>query len=202
MSIPPYPLQWPSTLPRTSKKASSQFRSKLSAAMNNVQDSLRRFATDSGQNVGDVVISSNVTLGVNNPQDTGVAVWFVWDDMQVCIAVDRYPKVEDNLQAIHHVIEARRTEVRHGGLHIARATFKGFQALPSPDGVNKRTDEYGGSVENRCRLLFEVVGALSEIAGEGRVSVRLSNLPCVPAQPHASLRRDGSQHRGAAVGYR
>ncbi|MAZ85806.1 MAG: molecular chaperone DnaJ [Rhizobiales bacterium] len=139
MSIPPYPLQWPSTLPRTSKKASSQFRSKLSAAMNNVQDSLRRFATDSGQNVGDVVISSNVTLGVNNPQDTGVAVWFVWDDMQVCIAVDRYPKVEDNLQAIHHVIEARRTEVRHGGLHIARATFKGFQALPSPDGVNKRT---------------------------------------------------------------
>lgn len=87
---------------------------------------------DCGQTVTDVVISSNVTLGEEKPEDTGVAVWFTWDGMQVCIAVDRYPKVQDNLQAIHHVVEARRTEVRHGGLHIARATFKGFQALPAP----------------------------------------------------------------------
>src|ERR1700726_4522339 len=28
------------------------------------------------------------------------------------------------------------------------------------DGSNKRTDEYGGSIENRARLLFEVVGAM------------------------------------------
>lgn len=135
MTIPPYPLHWPETMPRTQKKASSSFRSTLSSAMNNVRDSLRRFASDSGQSVGDVVISSNVTLGVDKPEDTGVAVWFTWDKMQVCIAVDRYPKVQDNLQAIHHVIEARRTEVRHGGLHIARATFKGFQALPSPSSM-------------------------------------------------------------------
>lgn len=132
MTIPPYPLHWPDTMPRTPKKASSQFRSTLSAAMNNVRDSLKRFAGDSGKTVTDVVISSNVTLGEDKPADTGVAVWFTWDGMQVCIAVDRYPKVQDNLQAIHHVIEARRTEVRHGGLHIARATFKGFQALPAP----------------------------------------------------------------------
>ena len=132
MSIPPYPLHWPDTMPRTEKKASSQFRSTLSAAMNNVRGSLQRFAGDSGKTVTDVVISSNVTLGEDKPEDTGVAVWFTWDGMQVCIAVDRYPKVQDNLQAIHHVIEARRTEVRHGGLHIARATFKGFQALPGP----------------------------------------------------------------------
>ncbi|SUE06751.1 N-ethylmaleimide reductase [Pantoea agglomerans] len=26
------------------------------------------------------------------------------------------------------------------------------------DGANQRTDEYGGSVENRARLLLEVVG--------------------------------------------
>merc|ERR1719456_651217 len=42
------------------------------------------------------------------------------------------------------------------------------------DGVNKRTDEYGGSVQNRCRLLFEVVQALCEAMGPGRVGVRLS----------------------------
>ena len=42
------------------------------------------------------------------------------------------------------------------------------------DGVNKRTDEYGGSVENRCRLLQEVVEAVVSIWSEGTVGVRLS----------------------------
>jgi hypothetical protein len=32
--------------------------------------------------------------------------------MGICIAVDRYLTVEGNLQAIHHIIEARRTYAR------------------------------------------------------------------------------------------
>ncbi|GAA5872894.1 hypothetical protein JCM8547_003258 [Rhodosporidiobolus lusitaniae] len=39
---------------------------------------------------------------------------------------------------------------------------------------NKRTDEYGGSVENRARFLLETVAAVSAAIGEDRVSVRLS----------------------------
>jgi hypothetical protein len=97
-----------------------------------VVHSVQLFATDTNKRVESLVISSNVTLGVERPSDPGVAVWFVWDGMQVCIAVDRYAKVEDNLQAIHHIVEARRTEMRHGGLHIVRATFRGFTALPAP----------------------------------------------------------------------
>jgi N-ethylmaleimide reductase len=42
------------------------------------------------------------------------------------------------------------------------------------DGVNRRTDEYGGSVENRCRLLQEVVEAVVSVWPEGTVGVRLS----------------------------
>jgi len=42
------------------------------------------------------------------------------------------------------------------------------------NGVNHRSDEYGGSVENRCRFLFEVVDALTDVVGRGRVAVRLS----------------------------
>ena len=87
---------------------------------------------DSG-GIKDVIISSNVTLGASRPADPGVAVWFTWAGEQRCIAVDRYPKAEDNLQAIHHIIEARRTELRHGGLNIVKQTFKGFTALPAPD---------------------------------------------------------------------
>lgn len=131
----PYPLAWPETMPRyKSARQPGQFKTSLTNAMKNVNDSLRRFAADSGKPLANVVISSNVTLGVNNPQDPGVSVWFTWDGMSVCIPVDRYSKVEANLQAIHHIIEARRTELRHGTLALVRATFQGFTALPSPTG--------------------------------------------------------------------
>ncbi|MDE2436470.1 MAG: hypothetical protein KGM49_09435 [Sphingomonadales bacterium] len=46
----------------------------------------------------------------------------------------RMHEVEHNLQAIYHILDARRTEMRHGGLHIVRQTFKGFVALPAPAG--------------------------------------------------------------------
>ncbi len=42
------------------------------------------------------------------------------------------------------------------------------------DTSNHRTDAYGGSVENRLRLLAEVVAAVSGVLGAGRVGVRLS----------------------------
>lgn len=42
------------------------------------------------------------------------------------------------------------------------------------DGSNQRTDKYGGSIENRARLLLEVVDAAISVFGSGRVGVRLS----------------------------
>ena len=42
------------------------------------------------------------------------------------------------------------------------------------DNANSRTDEYGGSIENRVRLLREVAERVISVAGAGRVSVRLS----------------------------
>src|ERR1700755_266715 len=41
-------------------------------------------------------------------------------------------------------------------------------------GTNHRTDAYGGPVENRTRLLFEVAEALIRIWGPDRIGVRLS----------------------------
>ena len=41
-------------------------------------------------------------------------------------------------------------------------------------GTNHRTDPYGGSVENRTRLLLEVIEAACEVWGADRVGVRLS----------------------------
>lgn len=42
------------------------------------------------------------------------------------------------------------------------------------DGTNKRTDRYGGSVENRARFALEVTEAVTEAVGSNRVGIRLS----------------------------
>lgn len=42
------------------------------------------------------------------------------------------------------------------------------------DSTNKRTDNYGGSIQNRARLLLEVVDAVIGVWGKDRVGVRLS----------------------------
>jgi N-ethylmaleimide reductase len=44
------------------------------------------------------------------------------------------------------------------------------------DGSNKRIGPYGGSVENRARLLLEVVEAVSSVWGSDRVGLRISPL--------------------------
>lgn len=130
--IPAYPLTWPDILPRAKSRERSRFTATLAAALDNVESSLKRFGQDSGRPVKDIVLSSNVTLGVKKPDDPGIAAWFTWDGDQLCIAVDRYLTPAENLQAIHHVIEARRTELRHGTLALVKATFRGFRALPAP----------------------------------------------------------------------
>ncbi|KAL2477634.1 12-oxophytodienoate reductase 1 [Forsythia ovata] len=42
------------------------------------------------------------------------------------------------------------------------------------DQINDRTDEYGGSLENRCRFALEVIEAVTNEIGANRVGMRLS----------------------------
>jgi N-ethylmaleimide reductase len=46
-------------------------------------------------------------------------------------------------------------------------------------GANQRTDDYGGSIENRARLLLEVTRAVVDAVGGGKTGIRLS--PVTPA---------------------
>jgi N-ethylmaleimide reductase len=84
-----------------------------------------------------------------------------------------------DLSEIPGVIE----EYRRGAQNALAAGFDGVEIhgangyLPDQflrDGVNKRTDDYGGSVENRGRFLLEVVDAVTGVWGKDRVGVRLS----------------------------
>lgn len=146
MSVESFPLQWPAGFPRWKhSRSNGSFKTDFESALRNVRRSLELFAKDSGKKVDAPVLSSNVDLNPltsspNNkrPNDPGVSVWFSWDGLQVCIPVDRYATPAANLQAIHHIIEARRTELRHGTLALVRATFTGFAALPPPKGKGWR----------------------------------------------------------------
>ncbi|PCH37117.1 NADH:flavin oxidoreductase/NADH oxidase [Wolfiporia cocos MD-104 SS10] len=42
------------------------------------------------------------------------------------------------------------------------------------DVSNKRTDEYGGSIENRCRFALEVIESVTKAIGQHNVGIRLS----------------------------
>lgn len=131
-----YPLAWPFGWPRTKVAASSRMKASISSAVRNVTDEMRRFGKDTDREVTDVTISSNVTLTTSRPADAGVAVYFRWDGIDCCIAVDRYRLPEENLQAVALILDAERTKMRHGGLNIVRQAMRGYASLPPPKGAD------------------------------------------------------------------
>jgi N-ethylmaleimide reductase len=56
------------------------------------------------------------------------------------------------------------------------------------DGSNQRTDNYGGSIENRARLLMEVTKAVVAVAGSDKVGLRLS-----PVNPFNDMKDSNPQ---------
>ncbi|AXY43219.1 alkene reductase [Halomonas sp. JS92-SW72] len=76
--------------------------------------------------------------------------------------------VEDYRQA---AVRARRAGFDMVEVHAANAYLLN-QFLAT--GTNLRTDRYGGSLENRARLVLEVVDAVAEVFGPARVGIRLT----------------------------
>ncbi|NHN79576.1 alkene reductase [Azotobacter chroococcum] len=61
------------------------------------------------------------------------------------------------------------------------------------DSTNQRADQYGGSLENRARLLLEVTDAAVSVWGAGRVGVHLA--------PRADSHDMGDSNRAETFGY-
>ncbi|NYF18676.1 N-ethylmaleimide reductase [Xanthomonas sp. JAI131] len=85
-------------------------------------------------------------------------------------------------------IPALLEDFRHAARNAIAAGFDGVEVHAANgylidqflrDGSNHRDDAYGGSIENRTRLLFEVVQAVAQEIGAERTGVRLS--PVTPA---------------------
>lgn len=76
-------------------------------------------------------------------------------------------------------------EFRRGAQRAKEAGFDGVEIHGANtyildqftrDGMNTRTDAYGGSLENRLRLPLDVAAAVCEVWGPGRVGYRISPL--------------------------
>jgi hypothetical protein len=129
-----YPLQWPAGRPRTSYPQPSRFKVQSFAR---VRDELLNELKLLGAK--HVVLSTNLKLrldglplaGQPQPADTAAAVYFQYHGQAVCFACDRWKKIEDNLQAIRHTIEALRGIARWGTGDMVKAAFTGFAQLPA-----------------------------------------------------------------------
>jgi N-ethylmaleimide reductase len=73
-------------------------------------------------------------------------------------------------------------EFRKGAEHAKKADFDGVEVHSAngylldqflQDNSNLRTDAYGGPIENRARLLIEIVEAVTSVWGADRVGVRI-----------------------------
>jgi len=81
--------------------------------------------------------------------------------------------IEDYKRAAANAIEAGFDGVEiHGANGYLLDQF-------ARDGANKRTDAYGGSIENRARLMLEVSKAVTDVIGSDRTGIRIS--PVTPA---------------------
>ncbi len=79
-------------------------------------------------------------------------------------------------------------DYRHAARNAIAAGFDGVEIHAAngylidqflKTGANQRTDDYGGSIKNRARLLLEVTRAIVDEIGGGRTGIRLS--PVTPA---------------------
>jgi N-ethylmaleimide reductase len=89
-----------------------------------------------------------------------------------------------SLQEIPGIIES----FKKGAANALAAGFDGVEVHGAngylleqfaKDGTNKRTDAYGGSIENRAKLMLEVAKVVAAEAGSERTGIRIS--PVTPA---------------------
>src|ERR1043166_9188312 len=100
------------------------------------------------------------------------------------------------LEEIPGIIE----DFRRGAANALEAGFDGVEIHGAngylldqfaKDGANKRTDSYGGGIENRARLMLEVAKIVASEAGPERTGIRIS--PVTPS--HDISDSDPQPHR-------
>lgn len=151
--IEAYPLYWPEGRPRTSQwsREASRFETGFARARDAVLRELELLIGRHSFKAAGVIISTNIALrrdglplaNQRQPDDVGVAVYFTYRKRQMCLACDRWKKIEDNMWAIAKTIDALRGIARWGTGDMMEAAFRGFAALPAPGASEHWRDVLG-----------------------------------------------------------
>ncbi len=156
-----YPLAWPAGRKRVKWPENARFDTTFARARDNI---VREVTLLCGRYPDPmIIISTNIALrrdglplaGQRQPEDVGVAVYFIYKKKQMSFACDRWKKIEHNMQAISKTIEALRGIARWGTGDMLEAAFTGFAALPAPS--NSR--EWWDVLETRRDASIDVVKA-------------------------------------------
>lgn len=164
-----YPLYWVPGKPRTKRPMGSQFRYRtLATSRDFLLDELKRLGASK------IIMSTNIQLRQDGlpysnrvgPMDTGVAIYFRYNNQDMCFPCDKWNKVHDNMWAIGKTIAAIRGIERWGSKDMMEAAFRGFKALPDYSGTNYFPDVNSLDVleSNYKRLSKELH---PDITGEG-----------------------------------
>ncbi len=88
-------------------------------------------------------------------------------------------------EEIEQIVE----DYRHAAMNAKRAGFDGVEVHSANnylleqfirDSTNQRTDQYGGSLQNRLRFPLEVVRTVVDVWGADRVGIRISPITTAP----------------------
>ncbi|MGF6757480.1 alkene reductase [Paraburkholderia sp. GAS42] len=127
--------------------------------------------------------STSTAIGQVTPVTASVNESFLEDETIVVTTPDGLVR-----PSAHRALETDEVagvveQFRVAAANAQRAGFDGIELLAGQghlieqflqNGSNKRTDVYGGPIENRVRFLVEIIEAVSTVWGSDRVGVRLS----------------------------
>ena len=99
--------------------------------------------------------------------------------------VPKAMSAEELQQSIEEYAQSATLAVKAGfdGVELHAANGYLLEQFISPVS-NQRTDEYGGSIENRCRFVLEVVDLTIKAIGANKTSIRLSPFGVASDMPH------------------
>lgn len=92
---------------------------------------------------------------------------------------------EDIIKTKEEFVSAAKNalDARFDGVELHGANDYLLEEFLSPVS-NIRNDNYGGSIENRCRFVIEVVSAVAEAIGKEKTGIRLSPYGVASNMPH------------------
>jgi DnaJ-domain-containing protein 1 len=159
--IEAYPLQWPTGFSRTRQPKRSQFRDRvwnggtlktvltIARAQDEIYEQLRLLlGKKTWQTLQDneCVISTNmrrrksdggIYSNEKKPEDSGVAVYFMYEGQMRVIACDAWLTVKENMHAIAKTIDAMRGIERWGASDMLNRMFTGFIGIPDKTGMSE-----------------------------------------------------------------